>query len=72
MFSSFPTAVAGLYQSVSRATQSAGNVVNGLSTGKNIDKELVNLQAEKTVFAANVAVIKTEQKMQKALLDIEV
>lgn len=70
MFGVLPIAVTGLYQSVARATQSASHVVNASSTGENFDEDLVNLQAEKTNVAANVAVIKTERKMESALLDI--
>ncbi len=72
MFSAIPTAVAGLYQAVARATQSAGNVVNASSTGKNIDEDMVNLATAKNEVAINAAVIKAQQKMDKALLDIKV
>ena len=66
------TAVSGLNSAVSRATQSARNIVNASSTGKNIDKDLVDVNKDKTDYAANAAVIKTTRKMEKALLDIMV
>jgi hypothetical protein len=72
MFSSLSAAGTGLYQAVARATQSAGNVVNASSTGKNIDADMVNLKIASTDVAANAAVVKTSEKMQKALLDIKV
>jgi flagellar hook protein FlgE len=72
MFSPLSAAGNGLSQAVSRATQSAGNVANASLTGKNIDGDMVNLAAAKTDFAANASAIKTEEKMQKALLDIKV
>ena len=71
MFSALPTAVSGLTQSVARATQSASNIANASLTGKNVDEDLVKLSMAKTDYAANATVIKTEQKMQKALLDIK-
>jgi len=70
MFSPLSAAGTGLAQAVSRATQSADNVVNASSTGKNIDGDMVNLAVAKTDAAANASLIKTEEKMQKALLDI--
>jgi len=71
MFSALPTAVTGLYQAVARATQSANNIANASLTGKNVDEDLVKLSMAKTDYAANAVTIKTEQKMQKALLDIK-
>jgi flagellar hook protein FlgE len=65
-------AVNGLNQAVSHATQSAGNIANASLTGTNVDGDLVNLSVAKTDYAANATVIKTEEKMQKALLDIKV
>ena len=72
MSSALSKAINGLHQTVTRATQSVGNIVNGSSTGKNIDGDLVNLKAASIDYAANATVIKTESKMQKALLDIKV
>ena len=71
MFSALPMAVTGLYQAVARATQSAGNIANASLTGKNVDEDLVKLSMAKTDYASNATVIKTEQKMEKALLDIK-
>jgi flagellar hook protein FlgE len=48
------------------------NIVNASSTGGNIDADLVSIMVEKTNYAANVEVIKTVGKMNKALLDIKV
>ena len=72
MSSVLSTAVTGLYRSVSRATQSADNIANASLTGKNPDKDLIDLSEDKAAFAANATVIKTAEKMQKALLDIKV
>ena len=72
MSSVLSTAVRGLNQAVARVTQSANNIVNASSTGKNLDKNLVDMNVSKTDYAANAAVIKTARKMDKALLDIEV
>jgi flagellar hook-associated protein FlgK len=72
MFSTLPAAVTGLYRAVSLATQSASDVVNASSTGKNIDEDMVNLNVAREEFAANADVIKTEEKMQKSLLDMKV
>ncbi len=63
-------AVNGINSAVSRATQSASNIANASLTGKNIDGDLINLRTTSTDVAANVAVIKTAEKNQKALLDI--
>jgi hypothetical protein len=70
MFNPLSSAVTGLYQAVARATQSANNVVNASSTGKNIDEDMVNIGSAKTEVAADATVIKIEQEMQKTLLDI--
>jgi hypothetical protein len=72
MFNALPMAVTGIYKAVALATQSANNIANASLTGKNIDEDMVKIGMAKTDVAANVAVIKTEQKMDKALLDIEV
>jgi hypothetical protein len=66
------TAVNGINSAVSRATQSATSIVNSSSTGGNLDANLININADSTDVAANVAVIKTVDKMDKALLDIKV
>jgi len=65
-------AVNGLYAAVSRASQSANNIVNASSTGNNLDASLINLKVADTQFAANATVIKNEEKLHKALLDIKV
>ncbi len=70
MSSALSTAITGLSSAVARATQSAGNIVKASSTGKNLDGDLVNLKVASTDYAANAVVIKKEEKMQKALLDI--
>jgi flagellar basal body rod protein FlgC len=70
MFNALPMAVTGLYQAVARATQSANNIANASLTGKNIDEDMVKLGMAKTDVAANAAVVKAENKMDKALLDI--
>jgi flagellar hook protein FlgE len=72
MSSALSAAVTGLYQTVARTTQLANNIANASLTGKNVDGDIVNLAQEKTNYAAGAAVIKTEQKMQDALLDIKV
>jgi flagellar hook-associated protein FlgK len=72
MFGSLSATATGLYQAVALATQSASNVANASLTGKNIDEEMVNLLKAQTDFAANAAVLKTEGKMQRSLLDIKV
>ncbi len=70
MSSVLSAAINGLSSTVARATQSAGNIVKASSTGKNLDGDLVNLKAASTDYAANAVVIKKEENMQKALLDI--
>ena len=65
-------AVNGLNNAVSRVTQSASNIVNASSTGKNLDSDLVDLKTDSTNYAANAAVIKAVEKDNKALLDIKV
>jgi flagellar hook protein FlgE len=72
MSSSLSTTVTGLYQTVSRATQSADNIANASLTGKNVDGDLVNLKTDSATYAAEADVVKTEEKMQKSLLDIKV
>ncbi len=70
MSSAFTTAVNGINSAVSRATQSASNIVKASSTGKNVDTDLVNIKSASIDVAANAVVIKEEEKIQKALLDI--
>ncbi|MDD4616912.1 MAG: hypothetical protein PHW76_07375 [Alphaproteobacteria bacterium] len=70
MFSPLSAVGAGLYQAVARATQCASNVVNGSSTGENLDEGLVELQESETDVGASAAALKAAGKMQKALLDI--
>jgi len=72
MSNALSIAVNGINATVSRATQSASNIANASLTGKNIDSDLINLRASVTNVAANADVIKTEEKNQKALLDIQV
>ncbi len=72
MSNALSIAANGINQAVSRATQSAVNIVNASSTGKNIDGDLINIQSDKTSVAANATVIRSEEKMQKSLLDITV
>jgi flagellar basal body rod protein FlgC len=72
MSDALSVAVNGLNASVSRATQFAGNIVKASSTGKNLDGSLVGIKTESVDYAANATVIKTEEKLQKALLDIKV
>jgi len=72
MSSAIQTAVNGITQAVSQATQSAAGIVNASSTGKNIDGDLINLKIDSTQVSANAAVIRTSEKTQKALLDIVV
>ncbi|MFA5040568.1 MAG: hypothetical protein WC464_02920 [Bdellovibrionales bacterium] len=70
MFTALSTAVTGINQAVARATQSAGNVVNASSTGKDIARDMVNINVAKTEVAANATVIKTQNEMGKTLLNI--
>ena len=70
MFNALSSAVTGLYQAVSRATQSANNIANASLTGKNIDEDMIKMNVAKTEVEANVAVIKTENEMRKSLIDI--
>ena len=72
MSSPLSTAVTGLYRSVALATQSASNIANASLTQANVDQDMVNLEVAKTTFQANASLIKTEDKMQKSLLDITV
>lgn len=72
MSSALSIAANGITSAVSRATQSAANIVNASSTGKNIDTDLINLNQSSTDVAANAAVLKIAEKMDKALLDITV
>ncbi len=70
MFPALSSSLNGLSRAVSSATQSAGNVVNASSTGKNIDSDIVKFGIAKTVYSANAAAIRAEDKMHEALLDI--
>ncbi|MFA4994359.1 MAG: hypothetical protein WC521_03550 [Bdellovibrionales bacterium] len=72
MFDTFSIAINGINAAVSRATQSASNIANGSLTGKNLAEDLVNVQIATVDVAANAAVIKSQAKMHKALLDIKV
>ncbi|MDD3372034.1 MAG: hypothetical protein PHE27_09450 [Alphaproteobacteria bacterium] len=72
MFSPLSSVGTGLYQAVSRATQSATSVVKASSTGENIDENMVALVKANADLEANVAALKAQQKMQRALLDITV
>ena len=63
-------AVGGIKQAINRASQAENTIVNASSTGGNVDGSLVALKIASTDVATNAAVIKTEHKMQKALLDI--
>jgi len=72
MSSALSIAVNGINAAVSRATQSASNIVNASSTGTNLDSDLVNVKVASTDVAANAAVIRATEKEQKALLDITV
>ena len=62
--------VNGLTQAVSRVSQAANNIAKASLTGKNSDADVVNLQSNHQDFNANATAIKTERKMQKALLGI--
>lgn len=66
------TAISGMNSAVSNATQSARDIVNASSTGKNLDASLVNMKVAQVDYAANAAVVKIAKKMSDALLDIEV
>jgi len=74
MSSALSIAVGGINQAINRATQAATNIVNASSTKnnseKNVDGDLVAIKSAGTDVAINATVIKTEHKMQKALLDI--
>ena len=72
MSSALSTAVNGINASVAHATHAAASIVKASSTGTNVDTSLVKIKAERTAVAAEAAVIKTEAKNQKALLDIKV
>jgi flagellar hook protein FlgE len=72
MSSALSIAVNGLNASVAKATQAASNIVNASSTGGNVDGSLIALKSASTGFKADAAVIKTVDKMNKALLDITV
>jgi flagellar hook protein FlgE len=68
----FSTAVSGINNAVARASQSANNIANASLTGKNLDRDLVNVKLARNDVAVNATVIKAEHKMQKALIDIKV
>jgi hypothetical protein len=70
MSNALSIAVNGVNSAISSALKSTTTIVNGSSTGQNVDGALVNLQAASKDVAANAAVIRTVQKTQKALLDI--
>ncbi|MGB9152581.1 MAG: flagellar basal body rod C-terminal domain-containing protein [Alphaproteobacteria bacterium] len=72
MSNALSIAVNGLNSAASLAVKSATNIVNSSSTGNNVDGALVTLSSASTDYAANAAVIKTVDKMNKALLDITV
>ena len=63
-------AVGGINQAISRAAQAANTIATASSTGQNVDGALVAVKSASVDVATNAAVIKTEHKMQKALLDI--
>ena len=70
MSSALSIAVGGINQAINRAAQATNTIVNASSTSGNVDGSLVALKIASTAVATNAAVIKTEHKMQKALLDI--
>lgn len=70
MSDALTTAIQGINDSVSRATQAADTIVNASSRGQNIDAGLVTLKTASTQVALNAAVMKIDQKMKDALLDI--
>jgi len=72
MSNALSVAINGINAAVSLASRSANNIVNASSTGKNVDGDLINVGVASTDMAANAAVIKTVDKMNKALLDITV
>ena len=72
MSEAISTAINGLDLSVSRVSQSTGNIVNALSTGKNTDGDLVAISAASVNYAANATVIKIARKMESTLIDIKV
>ncbi len=72
MSSALSTAVNGINAAVARTTQSVGNIVNASSTGNNLDANLVAVGINAANVATDAAVIKTVDKMNKALLDITV
>ena len=72
MSSALSIAANGINSAVSRATQSAVNIVNASSTGENLDADLININQSSTDVSANAAVLKIAEKMDKALLDITV
>ena len=70
-------AVSGLNNAAARIANSASSIVNASST-KNISNNssgdltanLVAISADKTVFAANAAVVKAVAKNNKTLIDM--
>ncbi len=72
MSNALSIAVSGINSAVAQAAQSANIIVNASSTGGSVDGALVNLKVASVDVAANAAVIRTADKMNKALLDIKV
>jgi len=64
-------ALSGLSAATTQAAKASSNIVNASSTDS-IDTSLVSLDVAKVNFGANADVIKTDEKMQKSLLDIKV
>ncbi len=64
-------ALSGLSKATGQAANALSNIVNASST-KSIDSSLVALQESKIDYQANAAVIKTAEKTEKSLLDIQV
>ncbi len=70
MSDALTTAVQGINESVVRATQSVDNIVNASSRGQNIDADLIAVKVASTQVDVNAAVIKIDQKMKDALIDM--
>ena len=73
MSTALSLAVNGINNVIVRATQATADLVNASSTGAaNVDGDLIQVNQAGNDLAANALVIKTEAKMEKALIDIKV
>lgn len=74
MLDALSTAVGGLNRSIGVIANATSNIVNASSTGKlpntDLSASAVTIQAAKVSYGANAQVIKTQQPMDKALLNM--